>query len=71
MISMLLAVRVARIFDGRDLVPGAGVVLMDRGRVVGVEPTGFAIPATRWRHRARRRGRHPQPVLDWSFTMRA
>ena len=40
MISMLLAVRVARIFDGRDLVPGAGVVLMDRGRVVGVEPTG-------------------------------
>ena len=42
---MLLAIRVAQIFDGRDLVPGAGVVLVDGGRIVGVEPTGFSLPA--------------------------
>jgi len=41
---MLLAIRVARIFDGRDLVPGAGVVLVGGGRIVGVEPIGFSIP---------------------------
>ena len=41
----MLAIRVARIFDGRSLVPGAGVVLVDGDRIVGVEPTGFAVPA--------------------------
>ena len=40
----MLAIRVARIFDGRDLVPGGGVVLVDGDRIVGVEPAGFAIP---------------------------
>ena len=48
MISMLLAIRVARIFDGRDVVPGAGVVLVDGDRIVGVEPTGFSVP-TIWK----------------------
>ena len=42
---MLLAIRVAQIFDGRDHVPGAGVVLVDGDRIVGVEPTGFSLPA--------------------------
>jgi imidazolonepropionase-like amidohydrolase len=41
----MLAVRVARVFDGRDLVPGAGVVLVDGGRIAGVEPAGFEPPA--------------------------
>jgi len=41
----MLAIRVARIFDGRDLVPGAGVVLLDGDQILGVEPTGFSIPA--------------------------
>jgi imidazolonepropionase-like amidohydrolase len=40
----VLAIRVARIFDGRDLLPGAGVVFVDGDRIVGVEPAGFAIP---------------------------
>jgi imidazolonepropionase-like amidohydrolase len=41
----MLAIRVARIFDGRDLLQGAGVVMVDGGRVVGVEPPGVDIPA--------------------------
>jgi imidazolonepropionase-like amidohydrolase len=40
----MLAVHVARIFDGRDLLPGAGVVFVDGDRIVGVEPSGFDIP---------------------------
>ena len=40
----MLAIRVARIFDGRDLLPGAGVVFVDGDRIVGVEPSGFDIP---------------------------
>jgi hypothetical protein len=43
----MLAVRVARVFDGRDLVPGAGVVLVDGGRIAGVEPAGFQPPVAR------------------------
>jgi imidazolonepropionase-like amidohydrolase len=40
----VLAIRVARIFDGRNLVPGAGVVIVDGDRIAGVEPAGFDIP---------------------------
>ena len=40
----MLAIRVARIFDGRDLLPGAGVVFVDGDRIVGVEPAGVDIP---------------------------
>lgn len=41
----MLAVRVARIFDGRDLARGAGVVFVDGGRIVGVESPGCDIPS--------------------------
>lgn len=41
----MLAIRVARVFDGRALVPGAGVVFVDGGRIVEVRPAGFDIPA--------------------------
>jgi imidazolonepropionase-like amidohydrolase len=41
----MLAIRVARVFDGRALVPGAGVVFVDGARIVGVQPAGFDIPA--------------------------
>jgi hypothetical protein len=40
----MLAIRVARVFDGRALVPGAGVVFVDGARIVGVQPAGFDIP---------------------------
>ena len=40
----MLAIRVARIFDGRDLLPGAGVVFVDGDRIVGVERAGVDIP---------------------------
>ena len=40
----MLAIRVARIFDGRDLLPGAGVVFVDGDRIVGVEPARVDIP---------------------------
>ncbi len=40
----MLALRVARIFDGRELLPGAGVVFVDGDRIVGVEPAGFDVP---------------------------
>jgi len=41
----MLALRIARVFDGRDIIDGAGVVLVDGGRIVGVEPAGFEIPS--------------------------
>ena len=31
----MLAIRVARVFDGRNLVPGAGIVFIDGDRVAG------------------------------------
>jgi len=40
----MLAIRVARIFDGRDLLPGADVVFVNDDRIVGVEPAGVDIP---------------------------
>jgi imidazolonepropionase-like amidohydrolase len=41
----MLAIRVARVFDGRDLVPGAGVVFVDGDRIAGLEPSGVEIPS--------------------------
>ncbi len=41
----MLAIRVARVFDGRNLVPGAGIVFIDGDRVAGIEPSGFEIPS--------------------------
>jgi len=41
----MLAIRVARIFDGRDLVRGAGVVFVEGDRIVGVESAGVGIPS--------------------------
>ncbi|MGW2083447.1 amidohydrolase family protein, partial [Streptomyces sp. NPDC001939] len=40
----MLALRIARVFDGRAVVEGAGVVFVDGGRIVGVEPSWFGIP---------------------------
>ncbi|MFE6800727.1 amidohydrolase family protein [Streptomyces sp. NPDC057681] len=40
----MLALRIARVFDGRAVVEGAGVVFVDDGRIVGVEPAWFEIP---------------------------
>ncbi|MEU0030875.1 amidohydrolase family protein [Streptomyces sp. NPDC006335] len=41
----MLALRVARIFDGHALVRDAGVAFVEGGRIVGVESTGFDIPS--------------------------
>ena len=41
----MLAIRVARVFDGRDLLPGAGLVFVDGDRIVGVEAAGFDVPS--------------------------
>lgn len=38
-----LAIRAARVFDGERLLNGATVVLVQAGRIVGVEP-GAAVP---------------------------
>ncbi|MFC9532094.1 amidohydrolase family protein [Streptomyces sp. NPDC056975] len=40
----MLALRIARVFDGRAVVEGAGVVFVDGGRIAGVEAAGFGIP---------------------------
>ncbi|MFA3835016.1 metal-dependent hydrolase family protein [Streptomyces aureus] len=40
----MLALRIARVFDGRAVVEGAGVVFVDGGRIAGVEAAGFVIP---------------------------
>ncbi|MFF1398124.1 amidohydrolase family protein [Streptomyces sp. NPDC058287] len=41
----MLALRIARVFDGRAVVEGAGIVFVDGGRIAGVEPAWFGIPA--------------------------
>ncbi|MEK0097043.1 amidohydrolase family protein [Streptomyces sp. A475] len=40
----MLALRIARVFDGRTVVEGAGVVFVDGGRIAGVEAAGFGVP---------------------------
>ena len=40
----MFALRVARVLDGRELLPGSGVVFVDGDRIVGVEPAGFPMP---------------------------
>ncbi|MEU9395425.1 amidohydrolase family protein [Streptomyces sp. NPDC048324] len=41
----MLALRVARIFDGRSLTRDAGVVFVEGDRIVGVESSGYDIPS--------------------------
>ncbi|ALV31174.1 hypothetical protein AS200_03175 [Streptomyces sp. CdTB01] len=41
----MLALRVARIFDGRSLDRDAGVVFVEGDRIVGVESSGYDIPS--------------------------
>ena len=40
----MLAIRAAHAFDGEKVWPGGAVVLIDGGRIAGVEPPGFASP---------------------------
>jgi len=40
----VLAIRVKQVFDGRRVVAGAGVVFVDDGRIVGIEPATADIP---------------------------
>ena len=40
----MLAVRAHHAFDGEKVRPGGAVVLVERGRIVGVEPIGFTPP---------------------------
>jgi len=40
----MLAIRAKQIFDGRKVAAGAGVVFVDNGRIVGVEPATANIP---------------------------
>jgi imidazolonepropionase-like amidohydrolase len=41
----MLAIRARQVFDGTRVVPGAGTVFVDGGRIAGVEPTGVDVPA--------------------------
>ena len=40
----MLAIRAHHAFDGEKVRPGGAVVLVDEGRIVGVEPVGFTPP---------------------------
>ncbi len=40
----MLAIRVKQVFDGRRVVPGAGVVFLNGGRIIGIESTTADIP---------------------------
>jgi imidazolonepropionase-like amidohydrolase len=40
----VLAIRVKQVFDGRRVVAGAGVVFVDDGRIIGIEPATADIP---------------------------
>ncbi len=40
----MLAIRVNQVFDGQQIVAGAGVVFVDQGRVVGIESATVDIP---------------------------
>jgi imidazolonepropionase-like amidohydrolase len=41
----VLAIRVDQVFDGERVVPGAAVVLVDGGRILGVESAGAQLPS--------------------------
>jgi imidazolonepropionase-like amidohydrolase len=43
----MLAIRAQHAFDGERAIPGGALVLIDGGRIVGVEP-GSAVPAEGW-----------------------
>ena len=40
----MLAIRARHAFDGDRVRPGGAVVLVEAGRILGVEPVGFAPP---------------------------
>ncbi len=40
----MLAIRVGQVFSGEQLLPDAGVVLVEGGRILGVQPPGMALP---------------------------
>jgi imidazolonepropionase-like amidohydrolase len=40
----MLAIRVRQVFDGRQVAPGAGMVFVDDGRIIGVEPATADVP---------------------------
>ena len=41
----MFAVRAAHAFDGEDFRAGGGTVLMEEGRIVGIEPMGYEPPS--------------------------
>jgi imidazolonepropionase-like amidohydrolase len=40
----MLAIRVNQVFDGKQVVAGAGVIFVDEGRIIGIESTTADIP---------------------------
>ena len=62
------AFRAAHVFDGEQVRPGGAVVLVDNGRILGVESIGFTPPdgcevSRLRRHGAPRPDQHPRPPV--------
>jgi imidazolonepropionase-like amidohydrolase len=40
----MLAIRVGQVFSGEQVLPDAGVVLVEGGRILDVQPPGMTLP---------------------------